>query len=272
MALREWRTGTAGSLTRHSLARVAALMGMGAALGCMGPFGTSEALEAKARFAYWILVVPLVGLPATAVFRFVFLGPVLAAKPWSTKFVVATLAASAPGAVIVHALNPVFGLSAPGSGSGIVLEYGWVALLTAVVGLWAMALTERDLLGPLLQAAPVETPPAPQALTRRAGASPFLERLPARLGRRLLHIETEDHYLRVHTDWGHDLVLFRFADALAEIDETLGLQVHRSHWVARQAVERVERDGHRTTLRLTSGACIPVSRTFLPALRRAGWL
>jgi DNA-binding LytR/AlgR family response regulator len=42
--------------------------------------------------------------------------------------------------------------------------------------------------------------------------------------------------------------------------------------VARRAVAAVERRAHRTVLRLVNGEEIPVSRTYAPALRRAGWL
>jgi DNA-binding LytR/AlgR family response regulator len=42
--------------------------------------------------------------------------------------------------------------------------------------------------------------------------------------------------------------------------------------VARHAVASVERNGHRARLVLITGATIPVSRTYLPMLREAGWL
>jgi DNA-binding LytR/AlgR family response regulator len=48
--------------------------------------------------------------------------------------------------------------------------------------------------------------------------------------------------------------------------------VHRSYWVARRAAAMVERDRQRTGLVPTNGEKIPVSRTYLPALRAAGWL
>jgi DNA-binding LytR/AlgR family response regulator len=60
--------------------------------------------------------------------------------------------------------------------------------------------------------------------------------------------------------------------AVAELDPASGQQVHRSYWVARRAVASVERDGHRTALILSNGDKVPVSRTYLPALREAGWL
>ena len=99
-----------------------------------------------------------------------------------------------------------------------------------------------------------------------------MHRLPAKLGTGLLYIEAEDHYLRVHTDLGNDLLLLRMSDAVAELDPTIGRQVHRSYWVAQRAVASVQRDGYRTRLVLVTGKQIPVSRTYLPALRKTGWL
>lgn len=109
-----------------------------------------------------------------------------------------------------------------------------------------------------------------------AGATPapvrFLERLPPRLrGATVLAVEAEDHYLRVHTDRGSDLLLLRLADAVAELEGIEGAQVHRSWWVARDAVADVRRGDGRATLTLKDGAQVPVSRSFAPALRQAGW-
>jgi DNA-binding LytR/AlgR family response regulator len=67
-----------------------------------------------------------------------------------------------------------------------------------------------------------------------------LGRIPAKLGTELLYIEVEDHYLRVHTPLGSDLLLFRLADAVAGLEPALGRQVHRSYWVARHAVASSE--------------------------------
>jgi DNA-binding LytR/AlgR family response regulator len=105
----------------------------------------------------------------------------------------------------------------------------------------------------------------------RSGA-PFLRRIPLKLGSELLYIATEDHYLRVTTKLGSDLILFRLSDAIAELGPAAGQQVHRSYWVARDAVAAIERNGQRTSLTLVNGAEIPVSRTYLRNLRDAGWL
>jgi hypothetical protein len=100
----------------------------------------------------------------------------------------------------------------------------------------------------------------------------FLVRLPAKLkGAELYAVEAEDHYLRLHTSLGQDLILMRLADAVAELEGLEGAQTHRSWWVARGAVTAAERADGRATLTLKDGAEVPVSRGFARELRAAGW-
>lgn len=100
----------------------------------------------------------------------------------------------------------------------------------------------------------------------------FLERLPAKLkGAVIYAISSEDHYLRVHTSKGADLILMRLSDAITELEGLEGAQTHRSWWVARDAVESVRRDGDKVVLIIRGGAEAPVSRPNIRPLREAGW-
>jgi hypothetical protein len=116
---------------------------------------------------------------------------------------------------------------------------------------------------PEVARAPTE-PPAP-------GLPRFLDRLPPALGPQLLCLSMEDHYVRAHGAGGSALILMRLRDALEELEGLPGLQVHRSWWVAKNAVERVERDGDRVRLRLVNGLAVPVARSQLGAVRAQGW-
>jgi hypothetical protein len=113
----------------------------------------------------------------------------------------------------------------------------------------------------------------PPAVTAAGPAeAKFMARLPEKLrGAELFAVEAEDHYLRLHTSLGQDLILMRLADAIAELDGLEGAQTHRSWWVARAAVVRTERLDGRAALTLKNGAEAPVSRGFAKALRAAGW-
>ncbi|MBR9824594.1 MAG: LytTR family transcriptional regulator [Alphaproteobacteria bacterium] len=102
--------------------------------------------------------------------------------------------------------------------------------------------------------------------------STLIEKLPHRLRKsEIIALVSEDHYLRVHTRDGDALILMRLSDAIAAVEALEGAQTHRSWWVARQAVEGVERGNGRATLSLPGGLEAPVSRTFAPKLREAGW-
>ncbi len=101
----------------------------------------------------------------------------------------------------------------------------------------------------------------------------LLRRLPPRLaGARVYAVRSEDHYLKVFTSRGEDLILMRLSDAIAELDGLEGAQTHRSWWVAREAVQGVEREGDRVYLKIEGDGRVPVSRPNLRPLRDAGWL
>jgi hypothetical protein len=107
----------------------------------------------------------------------------------------------------------------------------------------------------------------------KADGSAFMTRIPAKIaGGTLLAISSEDHYLRIQTSRGSDLILMRLADAMSELDGFDGMQVHRSWWVARQGVQKVKRDQGRIFLILRDDTQVPVSRTYAPKIRQAGWL
>jgi hypothetical protein len=111
-----------------------------------------------------------------------------------------------------------------------------------------------------------------------AGAAPpappkFLERIPLKLrGGELWAVEAEDHYLRLHTSKGQDLILMRLADAVDELEGIEGAQVHRSWWVAREAIADARRGDGRATLTLKDGSQVPVSRTYARVLRDRNWI
>jgi len=96
----------------------------------------------------------------------------------------------------------------------------------------------------------------------------FLDRLPPEVGRDVIYLKVSGHYITVVTTAGSGILLMRFADAVAEL-EGAGMQVHRSFWVAYRHVTAVEQREGRTVVCLTGGVVVPVSRTFVAAVRAA---
>lgn len=242
---------------------LAALL-LGAVLGVLGPFGSFQQVAAELRVPLWMVLVAgnwlLVVLAGEALCRV----PALASVPVPALAAVAGLLGAIPGTLVSYRAAQAFGpfeLLIPSP----LAFYGYVAVLSVAISVSAaLVLDPGDPEPPPEGQAPTAPEPAP------AGESPFLARIPPHLGRELLAVETEDHYLRIHTPAGSDLVLMRMRDAVAELAPVDGLRVHRSWWVARTAVECTVRDGTTLTLTLRSGLSVPVARTQRRAVR--AWL
>jgi tetratricopeptide (TPR) repeat protein len=101
---------------------------------------------------------------------------------------------------------------------------------------------------------------------------PCANLIPFELQGEVFCLKAEDHYLRIYTDTGEALVLFRFRDAVSSLPTAAGLQTHRSYWVARAAVKKTNSQAQRKFLVLCNGLSVPVSRSRVGDLRKAGWL
>ncbi|MGK6355411.1 LytTR family DNA-binding domain-containing protein [Sphingomonas sp. DT-207] len=132
----------------------------------------------------------------------------------------------------------------------------------------------RSIPAPLPGADLVSSPPvavAGPALPIRAAAEPhaLLERLPRHLHGPILCLQTEDHYVRVHTPHGSALVLMRMRDAIAMMGDDAGMRVHRCWWIARAAVQSWGRSGRTLRVELANGLVVPVSQPYAQATREA---
>ncbi|MCV0428634.1 MAG: LytTR family transcriptional regulator [Roseibium sp.] len=76
----------------------------------------------------------------------------------------------------------------------------------------------------------------------------------------LVRVEAQEHYVRLISQIDSCMLLYRFNDIVSELSGDLGMQVHRSHWVAYSAIEKPVRESGRLWLLLTDGSKIPVSR------------
>ncbi|MGI9514327.1 MAG: LytTR family DNA-binding domain-containing protein [Anderseniella sp.] len=106
---------------------------------------------------------------------------------------------------------------------------------------------------------------------RRDPDKRLMQRLPPEKRGELLYMSMQDHYVEIVTAKGRELVLLRLADAINEAGSTSGIQVHRSHWAAFAAIAKTRRAGGRTSVVMSDGTELPVSRTYAGALREAGF-
>ena len=146
----------------------------------------------------------------------------------------------------------------PWSPSRYVMQYGYVMVISLIVTTGAYVLSE---IKQEKTSATDDTHPV----------ASFLERLPVKYRTADLHaISSEDHYLRIHTSLGEELILMRLADAVRELNGAEGLQVHRSWWVAKSGVTDEKRVDGRSLLVLPSGTEVPVSRSYRGKAKEAG--
>jgi DNA-binding LytR/AlgR family response regulator len=115
---------------------------------------------------------------------------------------------------------------------------------------------------------PVVQQPEPETVSAAAFPTALLSKLPPEIGRDIIALETEDHYLRVHAMGGSALILMRMADAVVMLDPQLGAQVHRRWWVAERAVAGMRTDAQKLSLKLSDDTLVPVGRTFSAAVRK----
>ena len=241
------------------LKHLAAIVALSALATLGGPFDTLTRFEPGPRFLYWL------GMLSLAWGQWVLLTRLLhrwtSANPWPAG-VVGTVASFLFAALMAVEILWLQRWLPEAPAPSPVRTYLWIVAITLAI-CWLTQL--------LLRLIP-HKPWTPAGQPEAQGETQFLKRIPGRIAGRLLSLRAEDHYLRVHTTAGDDLILFRLKDALAELAGTDGMRVHRSFWVARAAVDRVEGKGRKVVLILTNGQRVPVSESYLPAVRQAGWL
>jgi hypothetical protein len=233
----------------------------GIALGLAGPFGTFAAWGLPTRIAFWAAAVLGIGginfatryLIARLAGGRLALWPVLLAT---------CVVAAVPGGVLLWiAVPPLLGSAADPISLPVVI--GQVLLINLVLTFVGVLVAQRG-----LRATTAEPAPTPVV----ESDAHWAERLPPELrAAELLALEAEDHYLRVHTAAGSTLILLRLGDAIAELGPARGVQVHRSWWVARDAVDHAERAGEKVALILRGGLRVPVSRGNRAKLAAMGW-
>lgn len=262
----EAQAGLRAALTRRWLVREAAfLLASAAALALLGAFGVLAEASWHERFAYWLRTAFVAYIMHRAA---IWAGALYALRldmPEWVGWIGGVLVAAAPMSLWLWWLGPIVNLSRPApSFSDFIETYGQVIVPAAIVFaiLWSLK-------------APVLSEEA--ARTRESEAEGpigvrLMRRLPAALQTELLAIGVEDHYVRVFTSNGDILLLMRLADAIAETEGVEGMQVHRSWWVARTAIERLERRGRTGELILRGGLVAPVARRRLAELRALDWV
>ena len=79
----------------------------------------------------------------------------------------------------------------------------------------------------------------------------------------IISMSAQLHYLEIVTQQDKVLILYSLAKAVEELPDELGIQIHRSHWVALQNVTKFKKTGRQGQVTLTNNTQLPVSRSHL---------
>jgi hypothetical protein len=243
---------------RRIAAELAMLAAIGLLVGLLAPYD-SDGMPPLRRYLYWFAAIVGGGLIGVALDE--TLGRRLS-PAWRRVVAVSLIMTPLVGFYVVGLASLMFG-------GGLRLpSLPWS--LTQVLPLCFVVMAVRALVWrkPVVR---VETrtviePPLPEA------EAVFRRRLSARRrAAALIAVEAYDHYLKVHTEAGEELITARFADALRELAQAHGYRTHRSWWVAAPAIQAVRWRRGVGEAALTGGLTVPVSRNFAPVLKAAGW-
>lgn len=227
------------------------LLGVGTFLAFLGPYNTTD-LGWPWVWLYWTGLILLGGMTGNLAGH--FFERYAPDAPAIIVYPAVAVILSIPVTIAVISIQAVIGTMPPVATWPI--TFFLVLLISGAVTAFTYMLNRPD----HVEAEPV----VGRALT---------DKLPVRLRTAdILALESEDHYLRVHTSGGEELILMRLSDAMAAVEGLEGLQSHRSWWVARAAIQDAQKSGGRAELTLSTGKTAPVSRSFYPQWREKGWI
>lgn len=229
-----------------------------------GPFGTYLELSAGSRFVYWLLAIAGCGFFMNIGIYFALTHPDVSKVSRLLRLTVAVLIAAIPGALVVMMLEFLF--------RGVTLTPGFAFKAWAFISAIGLAVGHAEarhtVAGPAEEGPVSPSQPVPEIRPPDPEPPVFFRQLKAGMGRNLVSLTMHDHYLEVVTDAGRDMILKRMSDAVAELAGYRGMRIHRSHWVALDAVTGLERSSGRTLAILLDGRRLPVSRNHASELKR----
>jgi hypothetical protein len=243
----------------------------GLLLSLIGPYDTSNIPEALARIGYWTSLLVLASLLSGPWMRVLEHAFEADGRLWKAMLIFcATL--SLPVYSVVIAYDMFFGAGGEFSLAHVIkflssVEYGAIGYVIWYIQVVVITLMVVTALSFAFTALAKQEEPA-----RTRPGQRFLNRLPKEIGTNLICLNMEDHYVRAYTSRGNALVLMRFGDALAELEDYPGQQTHRSWWVAYSAISHTKRDKRRYLAHLENNMDVPVSQTFTSQMKKAGFI
>ena len=216
-----------------------------------GPFGTNDALGVVPRFAYWsFIIVPTYAL-GVVIHAIILAGQ----SPASMRKRVIAAGLSAFAVSTYVSLVNIAAL--PNYPTDPMARLATFGITLIIAGLVSFAIS-------LFMA------PAKSVIQTQPDRPALLDRMSHDKRGQLISLHAEDHYVRVETTKGSELILIRLADAIDLAHPTHGMRIHRSHWVVNAQVTDYTKDNDAWAVILSNGQSVPVSRGYRKNAIQAG--
>lgn len=236
-------------------------------LALSGPFGTYTEFDLFERLLFWMSSLAAAGI---FIHSIVYLALAVASESVRMAVMavlVGTALASVPAAAAIMEIFSYISGSQIGSEnypriwSNVVL----IGILVALIQFWPQVVNAgKAETEDAVEPARVSAPSIPELEPAKKLNVPLLARLPNCVEPgKIVSFSMQDHYVELMTIKGPHLLLMRFSDAISLLGDLQGIRIHRSHWVATQHLEGIEKQGRRMMAILSDGRRLPVSATYV---------
>lgn len=238
-------------------------------LAFLAPFGTYR-LDVVELVGYWTVQMAAWLVLSQSASWLVARAPGLRTRALVHQRIATVLIAALPMMVITGSANNMISgwQPDPGELAELFVSISLIGGAYVLIADWLLAGLTNSQISHALHPVAEERPINVEVIAPTTEGDPnadtaLMDRLPAHLREGILCLQVEDHYVRVHGLNGSAMVLIRFSDALRGISHVPGSQVHRSWWVAADAVAAFRRTGRTAQLTLSDGTLVPVSQPYL---------
>ena len=220
----------------------------------IGPFGTFESLSLGPRFLYW--AGTMIGSWAIAILS---LGITVAllnkfSLSLNVTMIIGAIFSAAPIALFLNVIIPLF--FSKGTPYSFWVQYLYALPITLTFALITNFLVNAEMNGEETQITSDED-------------NSLMARIPSEKRGPIKYMSAEDHYVKVVTTRGSEMVLIRMADAENAVAQLSGTRIHRSHWVNKKYVVSHNRQNGQPYVVMDDGLELPVSRSYTKAARAA---
>ncbi len=215
----------------------------------LGPFNTFMNMSLAKRLGFWLTLIAMCGLFFHVSVMFTLHYQRIAHWSRLMRLLTGSFVASFPGLLVFLLTDYLF--------RGRVYSSSNLLFLWTTVFVIGTCISYANFMPPFIKLSEEE-----KEAEEDPELIPFLKRLSDDLGYKLVSMSMKDHYIHVTTSNGNELIHVTFADAMRELRLYPGMQIHRSHWVAKDAITRLVRQGRSDFVELNDGRKLPVSNSY----------